>query len=63
MDYESTPQPAKAIRNEAPNFERNVMESAMPFIYRRSTLMPHETGHKFDANNQPVNHSDKSSTA
>ena len=26
----------------------------MPFLHRRSTLMPEETGHQFDERNQPV---------
>ena len=52
MDSESTPQPAKAIRNEAPDFQKNVLESSA--ILRRGHLLPHETGHQFDKNNQPI---------
>jgi hypothetical protein len=44
MDTESTPQPAKAIRNEQPDFQRNLLENPlhrMPeFITRHEPNVP-----------------------
>lgn len=57
MDSESTPQPAKGVRDEQPNFQKNILESAyqMPFLYRRSMLGLDGDYSSFDyKNNRPV---------
>jgi hypothetical protein len=75
MNSESTPQPAKAVRNEQPSFQENILKPSMPpFIdrhepnvpelLRRGHLHPSEMDHKLDPlTNQPTNHHDRQSTS
>jgi hypothetical protein len=57
MDSESTPQPAKAIRNEQPDFQKSILKPSMPpFATRHEPNVPEllRRGHE---------HTDNQSTA